>query len=420
MRRRSLLLALIIGIGAGRVPMPASAATTATVELRDNYFDPVETRIGSGDSVQWLVIDGGHSIRSSDEVAGKPIFEFPSGSGQLAAGDTAVHTFEAAGKFTYYCEVHPGSMRGSVYVDYVPPPDVRVPEDHTTIAAAAAAAEAGQTISVAPGVYRERVIVRADDVTIRGRGGTPDAVVVDGGGVDDTSIAVFAAGVAIENLSVRQSAGDAIFAKGAERLVVRDVIIGEVGRSGVHLVRSRGGAVHRVRLDGAGGAAVVVEDCHSCGIAITDVRISQSGAGIRIVNVGHVQLDSSTVSSTGPGVELISSAREGSTFQRGAVLRGNTLDSSATGILVRGSWDTLIVGNDVAGETAIEVTGVPFPAVAVEVRDNQVAGRVDLRWDLAGTACFSDNTRPGGNPPSSSPPELQRLFPCERPRTPVY
>ena len=410
--RRAVLVVMLLAAGVVGVPS-AAASVAATVEVRDNYFDPVELRIATGDSVAWRAVDGGHTIRSTQEQDGTPLFEFPRGSGQLVSGDTGSHTFATAGKFPYYCEIHPGSMRGTVYVDYEVPPDVRVPEDHSTIAAALAASEGGQVVSVAPGTYVERLVVRRSDVTIRGRGSDPGAVVIDGRGVDDTGVAILAAGVAIENLTVRRPAGDAVLIRQADRFVVRDVIADAPGRSGVRVLKSRGGALSGVQVTGAGGAGVVVEDCHTCGIAISGATVTASDAGIRLVNVGHVQLDDSVVTATRSGIELVSSASEPSSFARGAVIRRTTVHASDAGIAVRGGWDVRIIDNWIEGATAVDIGGVPLPAAGLEVRGNAVAGaHLDLRWDLIGTACFSDNVRPDGGRVSSSPPEIQRLFPC--------
>ena len=73
-------------------------------------FNPMEITIQAGESVTWtnqdIVPHTATSGNPDDAVLG-PIFR----SAFLGQGDTFTHTFEDAGEFVYFCEVHPGMMR---------------------------------------------------------------------------------------------------------------------------------------------------------------------------------------------------------------------------------------------------------------------------------------------------------------------
>ena len=82
------------------------------VFMRSISFDPSEITIQAGESVTWNNRDiVPHTATSGNpEDAGLgPIFR----SAQLSQGETFTHTFDEAGEFIYFCEVHPVMMRGA-------------------------------------------------------------------------------------------------------------------------------------------------------------------------------------------------------------------------------------------------------------------------------------------------------------------
>jgi len=83
------------------------------VLMRSIAFDPVEITISVGESVTWRNMDiVPHTATSGapgDADAGS-VFRAPD-TGLLAGGQSASVTFDEAGEFVYFCEVHPGTMR---------------------------------------------------------------------------------------------------------------------------------------------------------------------------------------------------------------------------------------------------------------------------------------------------------------------
>jgi len=104
------------------VPAPALAANR-DVNVGDDFFDPVPVEIQPGDSVTWRWSGSDdHSVRA---VANQT--ESFRSATVRGAGKTFAHTFAKRGRFTYFCEVHPATMRGSVEVGSPPFPDTILP-----------------------------------------------------------------------------------------------------------------------------------------------------------------------------------------------------------------------------------------------------------------------------------------------------
>jgi plastocyanin len=105
-----VLLLTVIGCDGGEEETASSVpAAEETVEIADFAFAPEELTIAAGSSVTWVNMDPNlpHTATSDDEV-------FDSGS--LTEGAEFSFTFDEAGTYAYFCQVHP-TMRGSVVVE---------------------------------------------------------------------------------------------------------------------------------------------------------------------------------------------------------------------------------------------------------------------------------------------------------------
>jgi plastocyanin len=73
-------------------------------------YSPQSIQINAGDTVQWISRDNSdvHTVSHDDLTTFR--------SGILNEGDTFEHTFDAAGDFPYFCEVHGKGMSGTVHV----------------------------------------------------------------------------------------------------------------------------------------------------------------------------------------------------------------------------------------------------------------------------------------------------------------
>lgn len=87
---------------------PVRAADQA-VAIEDFLFSPEDLTIEVGDTVTWTNLDSfSHTATST---SGPASFD----SGNLATGDTFSFTFDTAGTYEYFCEIHP-NMIGSITV----------------------------------------------------------------------------------------------------------------------------------------------------------------------------------------------------------------------------------------------------------------------------------------------------------------
>lgn len=92
-----------------------------TVEMRLIQFRPEQLEVEVGQEVTWSQKDAGfHTVTSGTVeqtgggVTGKPDDKFR--SERLATDETFKFTFDEAGTFAYFCEIHPATMRGEVIV----------------------------------------------------------------------------------------------------------------------------------------------------------------------------------------------------------------------------------------------------------------------------------------------------------------
>jgi plastocyanin len=116
-RRLALLLAIPLAL-----PAAAGAADTE-VTVGDDFFEPQTARIEPGDTVTWRWNGSADHTVKSDEGQAES-FASPILNG---TGKTFVRTFDRAGRFTYFCEIHPENMRGVVEVGSPPFPDSTLP-----------------------------------------------------------------------------------------------------------------------------------------------------------------------------------------------------------------------------------------------------------------------------------------------------
>ena len=120
-RSRRLILAGGLLLVAMALAAPALAATIA-VNLEDKTFAPTDVVVAAGDTVTWTVtrsINEPHTVTSGEPSGADNGKEFDSGidnSSKLKDnGGTFSWTFEKAGTYAYFCQIH-ADMKGSVTV----------------------------------------------------------------------------------------------------------------------------------------------------------------------------------------------------------------------------------------------------------------------------------------------------------------
>ncbi|HEU4866721.1 MAG TPA: plastocyanin/azurin family copper-binding protein [Actinomycetota bacterium] len=98
-----------------------SSGSGGAVEMRLIQYRPKQLDVKAGQEVTWTQKDAGfHTVTSgtveqaAGGVTGNPDERFR--SERLATDETFKFTFDEAGTFTYFCEIHPATMTGEVRV----------------------------------------------------------------------------------------------------------------------------------------------------------------------------------------------------------------------------------------------------------------------------------------------------------------
>jgi plastocyanin len=115
MTKRILLLA---GVALGALLLTACSSSAdggsdsvvdGAVTIVNFSFSPAGTEISVGDTVTWTndPASVGHTTTSDDGLWNSSL---------IMAGNTFEHTFTEAGRFTYFCSIHP-SMKASITVN---------------------------------------------------------------------------------------------------------------------------------------------------------------------------------------------------------------------------------------------------------------------------------------------------------------
>ncbi len=99
----------------------ASAPGTDAVTMELIAFKPQTLTVAAGATVTWTQKDAGvHTVTSGTvEQGGGGVTKAPDGrfdSGELATAETFTFTFAQPGTYSYFCAVHPATMRGEVRV----------------------------------------------------------------------------------------------------------------------------------------------------------------------------------------------------------------------------------------------------------------------------------------------------------------
>jgi plastocyanin len=90
---------------------PVRAATTWDVSISGFSFSPDPLVISAGDTVNWTNFDGVSHTSTSD-----PGQTVSWDSGTLSQGKSFAFTFITPGSYTYHCNVHPTTMKGTIVV----------------------------------------------------------------------------------------------------------------------------------------------------------------------------------------------------------------------------------------------------------------------------------------------------------------
>lgn len=371
----------------------------------------------------------------------------------LAPGGKVRVRFPSPGFYRYHC-VHHGAaggrgMSGVVVVGGAaapegPPPKaprpggpatVAVPKDAPTIQQAVDAALPGDLVLVAPGIYRESVVVATPGIELRGAGRTD--VVLDGNGVRDTGVLVAADGVSVRNLTARRFRTSGFVWWGVKGFRGSYLSAAGNGSYGVRAFGSKAGVLDRVYAVGHPDAGISVAACASCDTVVADALAERNAVGFLAANTsGGVTLARSEARANGAGIVAapfgsMPGPRSGGMLIAGNRVHGNGdpsrpvstsgrpsasgpeadarwLPAGGAGILIAGASDVRVERNLVEGNRSYGLLVSPSVHPFQFGRDSRVRtntatgnGRADLALAApAGSGvCFSGNRFGNGLPP---------------------
>lgn len=326
---------------------------------------------------------------------------------------------------------------------------IRVPADQPSIQQGVDAASSGDTVLIAPGTYREAVVVATDGITIRGA--NRNRVILDGGHELSDGISVDADDVTVENLTVRGYQNNGVLIDGSHGLAeggeegqepaegaqpgkgdlaidgyrVSYVTAANNGLYGIYAFASRNGVIEHSYASGSPDSGVYIGQCDPCNAVVRHVVMRDNAIGYFATNTrGRVVVTRSQMSGNRLGVALNSDDAELGAPQQGTILRGNVITGnknprapaieegfSGGGIGIAGGRDNVISGNRITGNGDVGVLILNqqgYRATANRFTGNTITGQqVDVVVTGRSAGCFSGN-RIG----TSNPAGIEQVAPC--------
>ncbi|MFB6816057.1 right-handed parallel beta-helix repeat-containing protein [Streptomyces sp. NPDC056347] len=319
---------------------------------------------------------------------------------------------------------------------------LRVPQDFPSVQQAVDIAREGETVLIAPGVYRESVRVTKPRLVLRGT--DRNKVVFDGGLRRSNGITVTGAGSVVENLTVHGYLANGVLFTGVtdERLQQRGaggsaydpldttrfppvrgfratrVTAYNNGLYGIYAFDARDGVIEDSYASGHADSGIYVGQCKPCATVVRGNTVEHNAVGIEMTNASDsLSVLGNRVVRNRVGITVNSNDLEALAPQHGAVIAGNVVaDNNAAGtpeqadggfgigIGIGGGTANRVQRNLVRGNRAagVVVTDPPgHPASGNRVEGNRITGNgIDLVLASADPGnCFAGN-RPGTQSPN--------------------
>jgi parallel beta-helix repeat protein len=233
-----------------------------------------------------------------------------------------------------------------------------------------ARAQAGDTVRVLPGTYRETLFIDKDDVRLQGVIEEGKWPVLDGGGVLNDGILASGHGVVIEHMWVRAFKGNGIMTQGSNNYQIVDNVVEGPCFYAIFPQFGKNGLVARNVITRSEDAAIYLG--MSDGVDVLDNETSYSIIGIEMENSRDVLVEGNYVhdnvmgiaATNLPGLPVKTSER--SLIRRNFVVNNNTPNfapagaitaaaPTGVGILVLGTDATTIEGNVIRDNKSVAV-----------------------------------------------------------------
>lgn len=313
---------------------------------------------------------------------------------------------------------------------------IHVPVDKPTIQDAVNAAQPGDLILVAPGVYHEAVRVCNADVTIRGE--DRNKTILDGQSKLTNGFTVLADNVIIENMTAHHYVGNGFYWTDQTGYRGSYLTAYDNGDYGIYAFGSKHGEFDRSYASGSPDSGFYIGQCYPCDAIITDVISEWNGLGYSGTNAGgNLVIQNSEWAHNSAGIVPNTLDSEKGPPERGTTVINNYVHDNGNekapynlwshiplgdGILVPGGDLNYIANNRVINnsEYGILVLGNIdknfWLASGNVVRGNTVTGSgvadIGLASPSGANNCFADN-----KVATTVPPLLEVSHPCGSPVT---
>jgi hypothetical protein len=317
------------------------------VKILDDEFVPARVDVQAGAAV---IFDqqGRHEHTITADGGG-----FDTGS--LPPGEKLRVQFPAAGVYRYHCSLHgaPGGrgMSALVVVDGAPTPPgaeprtprpqgpatIRVPGDQPTVQAGVDAAQPGDLVLVAPGSYKESVVVATPGIELRGM--DRNAVVLDGEGTRNTGVLVAADGVTVANLTAVRYRVNGLLWWGVKGFRGSYLTAAGNGSHGLRLYGSKAGVIDHAYAAGHPDAGIGVAACSACETSVADSTAERNAVGFGAVNVaGGLAIVRSDAVGNGAGIVGLPLDSTPAPALRGLAVAGNRVYGNGADVPSHPVW----------------------------------------------------------------------------------
>lgn len=172
--------------------------------------------------------------------------------------------------------------------------------DGESIQNAVKAAQAGDTVAVYPGTYKETVYIDKDGIKLSGVIVNGEWPMLDGEGVKNDAILYSGNNVIVENFHISKYKGNGVFGQAGNNFVIRNNIIDDTGVYGIFPQFGKNGLISGNVLSNIADAAIYVG--MSDNIDVIANEVFDSVAGIEIENTRHSLVEGNYVHDNTGGI----------------------------------------------------------------------------------------------------------------------